>query len=107
MPLQIRLNGATSGPASASTRAPWSQPKTTIGRSLRSALKACCSRRRSVATLSCGMSMPLTSSATWRNGVDDGHAPAQMPQLAHRSASTCASSRPGLPFGCGTIVIAA
>ena len=32
---------------------------------------------------------------------------AQMPQLAHRSASTSASSRPRRPFGCGTMVIAA
>ena len=57
----------------------------------------CCSllaqARRPV---NCGMSMPVTSSAALRNGVDDGQAPAQMPQPAHRSASTCASCLPTL-----------
>ena len=44
--------------------------------------------------------------AMLRNGVDDGQAPAQMPQPAHRSASTTASERPMRWFGCGTIVTA-
>ena len=53
------------------------------------------------------MSMPVTSCAALRNGVDDGQAPAQMPQPTHRSASTTASERPTRWLGCGTIVIAA
>ena len=51
----------------------------------------------------CGRSMPVTSSATDRNGVDDGQAPAQMPQPAHRSASTLGLERhAGVPSVRGT-----
>ena len=53
------------------------------------------------------MSMPVTNCAALRKGVDDGQAPAQMPQPAHRSPSTCASVRPMRWLGCGTIVMAA
>ena len=53
-----------------------------------------------------GMSTPVTSSAALRKGDDDGQAPTQMPQLAHRSASTFASSRT-TRVGCGTMVTAA
>ena len=42
-----------------------------------------------------------------RNGVDDGQEPTQIPQLAHRSALTCAICRPRRPLAWGTIVIAA
>ena len=52
------------------------------------------------------MSMPVTSSWILRNGVEEGHEPAQMPQLAHRSGSTWAISAPGLPLACATMVIA-
>ena len=44
-------------------------------------------------TVKSGKSMPETSSGTLRNGVDEGQAPAQMPQAAQRSASTTALFR--------------
>src|SRR5512141_436743 len=53
-----------------------------------------------------GMSMPVTRSAMLRKGDEDGQAPTQMPQPAHRSASTCASWRTPR-IGCGTMVTAA
>ena len=37
-----------------------------------------------------GMSMPVTSASSRRNGVDEGQAPVQMPQPAQRFGSTCA-----------------
>ena len=46
-PVHIRLKVATSGAASVSTRAPRSQPNTTIGCSPSSAASACCRPRRS------------------------------------------------------------
>ena len=75
-------------------RAPWSQPKTTIGRSAGSAARPRCMRWRKAPIGELGKSMPVTSSAALRNGVDDGQAPAQMPQLVHRSASTWAICLP-------------
>ena len=68
---------------------------------------AASSRVRSAAIGACGMSMPVTRSATERNGVDDGHAPAQMPQPAHRAGSTTACRSAGLPSVRGCIVTAA
>ena len=54
-----------------------------------------------------GMSIPVCSTSALRNGVDEGQEPTQMPQLAHRSLRTCASSMPTRPLGCGTMVMAA
>ena len=54
-----------------------------------------------------GMSMPVRSVAPERNGVDEGQAPTQIPQLAHSSASTTAICRAMRRFGCGSIVTAA
>src|SRR5512134_1020160 len=56
---------------------------------------------------SCGMSIPLVSSVMLRNGVDEGQAPAQMPQLAHSEPSTTAMRAPSRLSGCGAIVTAA
>jgi hypothetical protein len=43
------------------------------------------------------MSIPVTSRSLLRNGVEDGHAPVQMPQLAHSAGITTACCRPGRP----------
>ena len=58
---------------------------------------------RAAPTGFCGRSMPVTSSATDRKGVDDGHAPAQIPHPAHRSARTLAWNGCGRPSVRATI----
>ena len=85
----------------------WTQRKTTMGWAAGASSNRWRNCWRSVLTGNWGMSMPLCKSATLRNGVAEGQAPAQMPQRAQRSASTTASSWPVLPLGCATMWMAA
>ena len=50
--------------------------------------------------------MPGTSAEARRNGIEVGHAPAQIPQLTHRLGLTAASRANGRPSVRGTMVIA-
>src|SRR5689334_17964406 len=51
--------------------------------------------------------MPVTRRDVLRNGVDEGQAPAQMPQLAHSSASTTAIAERACTGLVGAMLIAA
>ena len=53
-----------------------------------------------------GRSMPGTSSVARRNGIEVGHAPAQIPQLTHRPGLTTASRSNARPSVRGIMVIA-
>ena len=90
-PMHIRLSGSTSG--AGQRFHPGAMLAAEDDDLLRrfDAARPWRSRSRSAPMGACGMSMPVTSSATLRKGVDDGQAPTQMPQLAHRSASTAPS----------------
>ena len=107
MPVQARLNGSTSGAASAATRAPWSQPNTTMtrarrarrpgpapggGAGRRSAIAAC--RCRSPASRRCG-------TASTR-----GRSPRRCRSSRTGRRSPAPVATPRRPFGCGTIVMA-
>ena len=103
-PVHIRLKGRDVGRGQ--RRRAQSQPNATMGAfGARCGQRPCCSWRRSAPIdRALGMSMPVTSSATLRRASTTGQAPTQMPQLAHRSALTCAISRPMRLFGCGIMV---
>ena len=86
-----QLGGAQAGssaavrrPRASRTSAPQSQPNTTMRGLPRGAACLRSSRRaaRRSAAAACRCRSPV--SPTLRNGVDDGQAPAQMPQAAHR-----------------------
>src|SRR4030066_1471705 len=92
MAMQGRLNTATHSLRNFSTFAALSQPKTMIRRSPLSLGTSFITAARKLDICKDGISMPLTYCSSPLNGLEEGHAPAQMPQLTHRSAPTTASS---------------